>query len=421
MPGKGRASRTTSRGRSELANLSVVGLQWGDEGKGKVVDYLADGFDAVVRFNGGSNAGHTVVIDGQRHTFHLIPSGALKGKELLVGAGVAVDPAVMGEELSLLPEGARGKLTVDGRCLLVSPMDKELDSALEEMRGPSAIGTTRRGIGPAYAMRALRLSPRASDLLASFDFSPIESFYRRFGLDPGGLDKWAEDSRQLLAPMIGDAAARVVDICDSGGSVLYESSQGTLLDLVHGSYPYVTSTHTVSSYAPAGIGLSPSYSGTPLGVMKCYLTRVGGGPFPTEVAGELGESLRSLGKEYGATTGRPRRVGWLDLVSLKYSMSINGVREVALSKLDVLSKVKEFKVCVAYKVDGSETTDFGRALPRLGEAEAVYGPTFAFRGAEIAGRIPEPMREFIDYLEAELKVRVRLASYGEDRTQTIEL
>ena len=411
----------TSREWSDSPNLSVVGLQWGDEGKGKVVDYLADRFDAVARFNGGSNAGHTVVIGEKRYTFHLIPSGALKRKELLIGAGVAVDPVVMEEELSLLPVEIRKRLTVDGRCLLVTPADKELDAALEKMRGSAAIGTTKRGIGPAYAMRALRLSPRVSDLIEGFDFGPAEAFYGKFGLSTSGLASWSENSRALLERLAGDSGARVAQICESGGSILYETSQGTLLDLVHGSYPYVTSTHTVSSYAPAGMGVSPSYAGEPFGVMKCYLTRVGGGPFPTEVGGALGDSIRSLGNEYGATTGRPRRVGWLDLVALKYAVKINGVKEVAISKLDVLSKVKEFKVCVAYTIDGSETTDFQASLPRLGRAQAVYGPQLTLKGAEFSDSLSPVVRSFVAYLEDELKVRVSLISHGEERTQTVTL
>ncbi len=398
-----------------------MGLQWGDEGKGKVVDYLADRFDAVARFNGGSNAGHTVVIGERRHTFHLIPSGALKGKELLVGAGVAVDPSVMKDELAMLPDDARSRLTVDGRCSLVSPMDKELDAKLEEMRGSSAIGTTRRGIGPAYAMRALRLSPRVSDLLNGFDFGPAESFYKKFGLDTSGLDEWAEESRRLLTGLAGDTGARVREVCDGGGSVIYETSQGTLLDLVHGSYPYVTATHTVSSYAPAAMGIAPSYAGEPLGVMKCYVTRVGGGPFPTEVSGELGDRIRSLGMEYGATTGRPRRVGWLDLVALKYAVELNGVKEVAISKLDVLSKVKELRACVAYSLDGSETHDFQGSLPRLGEVKPVYGPPISLQGAEFGSGLSPETRRLIEYVEGELGVRVTLVSYGEERSKTVSL
>lgn len=404
-----------------MANLSVVGLQWGDEGKGKIVDYLAGGFEAVARFNGGSNAGHTVVIGGQKHTFHLVPSGALKGKELLVGAGVAVDPVVLGEELALLPVETRQRLVVDGRCSLVSPLDKELDGVLEEMRGASAIGTTRRGIGPAYAMRALRLSPRVSDVAAGFAFESLITFYQKFGVDATGLLEWAEDSMRLLSPLKGNVGERVADICHGGGSVLFEASQGSLLDLLHGSYPFVTSTHTTASYIPAALGIDPLLAGAALGVTKCYTTRVGGGPFPTEISGPLADNLRGLGSEYGATTGRPRRVGWLDLVALGYAIRINGVKEIALSKLDVLSKVNELKVCVAYRHDGAETTDFQSSLGHLGEVEPVYEAPPRIHGASFGSGLPSEGKEFVEYLENRLGVRVALVSHGEERSMTIEL
>ena len=399
----------------------MVGLQWGDEGKGKVVDYLAGGFEAVARYNGGSNAGHTVVIGQRKHTFHLIPSGALKGKELLVGAGVALDPVVLAEELALLSDEIRTRLVVDGRCSLVSPADKELDAVLEELRGASAIGTTRRGIGPSYAVRALRLAPRVSDLVAGFDFDSLNRFYRKLDVDPGGLIAWAEESRKLLGHLVGDVAGRVIDISEKGGSVLFEGSQGSLLDLLHGSYPYVTSTHTTAAYIPAALGISPGLAGKPLGVTKCYTTRVGGGPFPTEERGPLAERIRSIGNEYGATTGRPRRVGWLDLVALKYSVNINGAKEIAVSKLDVLSQVKEFKACVAYKHQGSEASDFQAALGHLGEVEPVYETPFSLHGADFGSGLPPEGKKFVDYLEEKLGVEVALVSHGEERTNTIEL
>ncbi len=404
-----------------MANLSVVGLQWGDEGKGKIVDYLAGAYDAVARFNGGSNAGHTVVIGNEKHTFHLVPSGVLKGKELLIGAGVAVDPQVLAEELSLLPDEARKKLLVDGRCSLVTPVDREFDVRVEEARGSSAIGTTRRGIGPAYAMRALRLSPRVSDLLAGFDFDPLARFYRELSLDVAGLGAWADESRKLLEGLTGDVAQRVTEVTESGGRVLFEASQGTLLDLLHGSYPFVTSTHTTSSYIPAALGIPPDLAGSPLGVMKCYSTRVGAGPFPSEIDGPRAEGLRSLGKEYGATTGRPRRVGWLDLVSLRYAVALNGVKEVAVTKLDVLAGVKDVKVCTAYRLQGSETTDFQRAAGRLGEVEPVLDSPFSLEGSSFEGGLPPGAKKFVEFVEERLGVRVRIVSHGEERSKTIEL
>ena len=375
----------------------------------------------MARFSGGSNAGHTVVIGGRKHTFHLVPSGALKGKELLVGAGVAVDPVVLGQELALLPEETRRKLLVDGRCSLVSPLDKEFDGIIEGMRGASAIGTTRRGVGPAYAMRALRLSPRVSDIMAGFDFDPLIKFYQKFGIDTAGLAGWAEDSKRLLSPLEGSVGERIADICSGGGSVLFEASQGSLLDLLHGSYPFVTSTHTSTGYIPAALGIDPSLAGSPLGVMKCYTTRVGGGPFPTEIAGPLAEKLRGLGNEYGATTGRPRRVGWLDLVALKYATRLNGAKKVVLSKLDVLSKLSDLKVCVAYRHGGTETTDFQSSIGRLGEVEPVYETPPQIRGARFDSGIPAEGKKFVEYLEEKLEVKVALVSYGEERSMTTEL
>jgi adenylosuccinate synthase len=404
-----------------MGNLSVVGLQWGDEGKGKLVDYLAGQFDAVARFNGGSNAGHTVVIGEKRHTFHLVPSGVLKGRELLIGAGVALDPVVLREELSLLPDRVKGKLLIDGRCSLVSPFDKELDASLEQMRGSSEIGTTRRGIGPAYAMRALRLALRASDVLNGPDIAIPSRFYSLLGVDPSGFPAWVEESKKVLAGSVGDVSSRIIDIGRAGGSVLFEASQGTLLDLLHGSYPFVTSSHTVASYIPAGLGIPPSEAGEPLGVMKCYTTRVGSGPFPTEIKDSTSDQIRSVGREYGATTGRPRRVGWLDLVALRYAIMLNGVKTIAISKLDVLSEVKEFRACTAYRHLGSETGDFQRSLGHLNEVEPVYESPFSMHGAKYDKELPAQAKKLVEYLEAALRVRVSLVSHGEERSRTIEL
>ena len=404
----------------ETANLSVVGLQWGDEGKGKIVDYLSGRFDAVARFNGGRNPGHTVGMGGKKRTFHLVPSGALMGKELLVGGGVVVDPVVLAEELALLPAEAKRGFMVDRRCSLVTPLDKELDSRLEEMRGSSAIGTTKRGIGPAYAARALRLSPRVSDLLSGFDFGPLKSFYAKFSLDPTEVLSWAADSKGLLEGIAGDVGGRVLEVTEGGGSVLFEGSQGTLLDLLHGSYPYVTSTHTTAAYIPASLGVPPSAAGHPIGVTKCYTTRVGGGPFPTEIQGPLAEGMRTIGKEYGATTGRPRRVGWLDFVGLRYATRLNGVKEVAVSKLDVMAQLKDFKACVAYKIRGSETTDFQDVLGSPAEAEPVYEAPPSLYGAAFDQGMPREAERFLDYFEERLKVRVTVASFGEERERTVE-
>ena len=332
-----------------------------------------------------------------------------------------MDPVVLAEELSLVPGEQRKKLLVDGRCTLVTPADKEFDAKVEEVRGASAIGTTRRGIGPSYAMRALRLSPRVGDLFAGFDLGPLARFYEGLSLDAAGLTRWASEAEELLEGSTGDVARRVTELSERGGGDLFEASQGTLLALLHGTYPSVTATHTTVSYIPAALGIPPRLAGTPLGVMKCYSTRVGAGPFPSELGGQTAESLRGIGKEYGATTGRPRRVGWLDLVSLRYAIRLNGVEEVAITKVDVLSRLKEAKVCTAYRLRGEETTDFQRAAPHLGEVEPVLESPFALQGADFDGGLPPDGKRLVRYIEESLGVKVRLVSHGEERSKTIEL
>ncbi len=404
-------------------NATVVGLQWGDEGKGKIVDYLADDFEAVCRFNGGSNAGHTIVIGGEHQVSHLLPSGALKGKKLLIGPGVALDPIILSEELAKLRErGAHPDLLVDGRCTLVTPFEKVMDALVEEMRGAGALGTTRRGIGPAYAMRALRLVPRALDLFTNtFDFNAARNFHRIFEEPPPEPNRgWLAVSRGVLRERLGDVASRVVELNEAGKGVIFEGSQGTLLDLLYGTYPYVTSSPTLSSYATSSLGL-PSTNSDVLGVVKCYTTRVGAGPFPTEMKGRVGEKIREVGNEYGATTGRPRRVGWLDLVALRYATHLNGIKELALSKLDVLEHVKELKVCVAYRLDGSVTDEFYEALQDIEEVKPVYEDLKPIFHAQIHdGQLPRSVESFIDLIEENLEARVRLVSYGEERSKTIE-
>lgn len=399
----------------------MVGLQWGDEGKGKIVDFLAGGYEAVVRFNGGSNAGHTVVLDGKRTTFHLVPSGALKGKRLLIGPGVALDPAVLREELALLPADARERMTIDRRCLLVTPADRELDRVVEEIRGSNPVGTTMRGIGPAYAMRALRLAPRVADMIEGWDDASAAELYRRLGVSTNGLSAWQASTRELLAGLAGDVASELTGICEGGGSVLFETSQGALLDVSHGTYPFVTGTHTVATYAPAALGIPGAMAGDCLGVLKSYTTRVGAGPFPTEVSGEVGEHIRKVGAEYGATTGRPRRVGWLDLVALRYTIKLNGVKSLALSKVDVLSTVKEFRACIAYQHLGSEETDFQTSLGHLSEVSPVYESPFDLHGADYSSGLPPQGKKLVDYLESRLGVEVSIVSHGEERGKTIEL
>ena len=406
-----------------MRNLCIVGLQWGDEGKGKIVDYYADGFDAVVRYNGGSNAGHTIVIGGRTFVFHLLPSGLLKKKKLLIGPGVALDPLTLKEELDLIAkEGGQADLLVDSRSTVVTPLEKEMDSFIERLRGDNPIGTTKRGIGPSYAMRALRLSPRAGDLAGgTFDMDSAIAFYRTFMKDIPDLTKWMSDARQILEGRTGNVGGAIMDINERGGSVMFEGAQGVLLDLIYGTYPYVTGAHTIATYVPAGLGIPNSALGDVMGVAKAYTTRVGGGPFPTEILNETGVRIRAEGKEYGATTGRPRRIGWLDLVALKYAVKLNGVSELALTKLDILTKVQEMKVCTHYSIDGEQTSDFTKALPKLSSAKPVYEERPSFLDATLGeGRLPRVAEDFVAYLEDELKVKMTLVSTGEERSATIK-
>ncbi|MBI3022562.1 MAG: adenylosuccinate synthase [Thaumarchaeota archaeon] len=406
-----------------MENLSIIGLQWGDEGKGKIVDYHAGRFDGVARYNGGSNAGHTIVFGNRTYVFHLLPSGLLKRKRLFIGPGVVLDPITLKEELDLAKkEGIKIDLTIDGRCTLVSPLEKEMDAIIEKARGPKALGTTKRGIGPAYAMRALRVIPRAMDLgLGTFDLASAKALYSLFAKDIPDLTRWTESAREVLRGRIGDVGAAILELNASGKSVIFEGAQGVLLDLIHGTYPYVTGGHTLASYVPASLGIPAKSEGKVLGVAKAYTTRVGSGPFPTEISGRVADSMREIGKEYGATTGRPRRIGWFDLVAMKYAVRLNGVDEIALTKLDILTKVGEMKVCVAYRQNGREITEFSSALPFIDKVLPVYEDLQSFLGLELTrAKLPRAVDAFVEYLERELKVKVSLVSIGEERTATVE-
>jgi adenylosuccinate synthase len=406
-----------------LPNLCIVGLQWGDEGKGKIVDYYAEKFDAVVRYNGGSNAGHTIVIGNKTYVFHLLPSGSLQRKKLYIGPGVAVDPQTLGEEVRMLRRrGFEAKLLVDSRCTIVTPLEKEMDSFIEELRGKKALGTTKRGIGPSYAMRALRLTPRAGDLeRGTFDLGSALSFYRTFLKKIPELNGWTRDARATLHGMVGDVGKEIMEANEAGKYVLFEGAQGVLLDLIHGTYPYVTGAHTLASYVPASLGIPTSALGDVMGVAKAYTTRVGEGPFPTEIHGPLERKIRETGKEYGATTGRPRRVGWLDLVALRYAVRMNGVSTLAVTKLDILTKIKEMKVCTGYRVNGRLTEEFSEALPVLDSVVPVYEDLPSFYGEELtAKRLSRRAEGFVEYLEDRLKVRTTLVSMGEERNATHE-
>lgn len=402
----------------------VVGLQWGDEGKGKLVDQLAQQYDAIVRFNGGGNAGHTVVVGNEKKVFHVLPSAALWRKKLYIGAGVVVDPESLEQELSQNPVN----VMVDYRCGLITPFEKWLDKRLEELRGTNAIGTTGRGIGPAYADRMLRVSPRVMDVVYG-DFRDLSAVRRLIGGGDGITDEWIEMSRRVLSPIAGDVPGSLLSLYEEGGSILFEGAQGALLDITYGTYPYVTSSNTVASYVGVGAGFPASKIDEVIGVAKLYVTRVGAGPFPTEITGDLSEKIRGKGGEYGSTTGRARRVGWLDMVALKYAISLNEPAKLKLvfTKADVLAGLGDLKAAVAYSVDGKESSNFVDALAgkRVEPVYESFDPIPDVDWESVAksgwGAAPKQLRNFIDFIQDYLKVEVTEVSIGARRGMSVEL
>lgn len=424
---------------------AVVGLQWGDEGKGKVVDYMADGFQAIARFNGGSNAGHTVVVDGVKLTFHLIPSGALRRKQLLIGNGVAVDPEVLLQELQeLRARGVQPDLVVSDRAHLTLELHKLRDMLDEKRRGASAVGTTLRGISPTFADRASRVGVRLGDLLdgQSFTFATTVSggwnsalISKVYGGDGKGavkrsFDRLKEFAAQLR-PYVGDAAVKANDVLRAGGNLLLEGAQGFHLDVDFGTYPYVTATHATAGYAAAGLGIPSRSIQRVVGVAKAYCTRVGAGPFVSEFSGELGERIRRRGGEYGATTGRPRRIGWFDAVATRYASLVSGATELALMKVDVLGGLDVVKLCVSY-LDGDRQLKLPPpTVSALLRCRPLYKEMRGwpdFKPEEwraMAGRgpsaLPEELRAFILAIEDLVGAPVKLLSYGPERGDMLEL
>ncbi len=412
-----------------MTNTVIVGLQWGDEGKGKIVDYICPNYDAVVRYQGGSNAGHTVNVGGIKYVFHLIPSGLLRMKKLFIGPGVVVDPIVLKEEVEKAKMMTQKlDLTVDLRATVVTPLHRWLDGYLEELRGSSAVGTTRRGIGPAYAERALRIAPTVSDVLTKgkemFDISSKLFKWK------GEVDEWLKTAKEVLSAFAGNVGLKLQEIMDKGGSLLFEGAQGSLLDIIYGTYPYVTAVHTLASYACIGAGIPLGSIDEVIGVMKAYQTRVGKGPFPTEVKDEIGNVIRERGGEYGATTGRPRRIGWLDLVSIRYTAKLNNARKIALTKVDVLGGLKGVKIAIAYRIDGREVEDFPADIELLSRVEPVYEeiePLPKLDKGEWAricksgwSSLPHEVKRFVEFIEDKVKAEISIISVGEERGLTIE-
>ena len=421
-----------------VQNLLVLGLQWGDEGKGKVIDALSSGFDIIVRFQGGANAGHTVHVGQEKFVLHLLPSGILRpGKLCVIGNGVVADPECLLEEI----EALRGRsiqvspdnLAVSDRAHVVMPYHKLLDGLQEAALGKGRIGTTRRGIGPCYADQAARLGLRFAELVQPERLERrlralIEMKNREvtllYGAEPLDADKVCAQYREYgerLRPYVRDTAALLSEAVRRGRSILLEGAQGTLLDVNFGTYPYVTSSNVTAGGAAVGSGIPPTRIDRVLGVVKAYCTRVGDGPFPTEQDNETGRLLRERGHEYGATTGRPRRCGWLDAVALRHAVAINGVTSIALMLTDVLSALKTIKACTAYELDGRRVADFPADAEVLARVRPVYeefpGWQSDISPVRLIDDLPRAARDYVAAVERIGGAPVQMVSVGPERDQ----
>ena len=420
-------------------NVVVIGTQWGDEGKGKVVDWLTDHAQGVVRFQGGHNAGHTLVIAGKKTVLHLVPSGILRsGVRCYIGNGVVLSPAALIEEMDELERAGvevQGRLNISEACPLILPYHAALDVARELSRGAGKIGTTGRGIGPAYEDKVARRAVRLQDLMAPERFAAklrealdFHNFVltRYLGAAPVDYAKVHDDTLRLadrLTPLVTDVSRALYEANRAGANLLFEGAQGTLLDVDHGTYPYVTSSNCVAGTSAAGAGVGPQQLHYILGITKAYTTRVGGGPFPTELLEETGELLRTRGAEFGATTGRPRRCGWFDAPALRRSIQINGVSGLCITKLDVLDGMKTVKLCTGYRVNGAAVDLLPLGAEDAARCEPVYeeltGWSESTVGIKRYENLPARARDYLERIEAILGVPIDMISTGADRDETI--
>ena len=424
-----------------MANIVIVGMQWGDEGKGKIVDLLAAFADIVVRFQGGNNAGHTMVVNGEQFISHLVPSGILQEKICFIGNGLVVDPEVLLEEIDYLNnlgiDVGPDKLKISDKAHIIMPYHKQIDLAREKQKGDKKIGTTGRGIGPAYEDKASRkgirfvelidqdiFSERVKDILEEKNFY-LKNYLLVETLDADTIIDQYNTYAQKLAPHVADISVEIHQAIQSDQQILFEGAQGTHLDIDHGTYPYVTSSNTVSGNACCGAGIGPKEITGVIGIAKAYTTRVGRGPFPTELFDETGDTIQAKGAEFGATTGRRRRCGWLDLVLLRNSMRLNGLTGIVITKLDVLGGLESLKICTAYAYDETIIHDFPASLKVLGACKPIY-ETLPGWSEDISGirrfeDLPPNAQNYLKRIEALLEVPIPIISVGPGRDETIML
>jgi adenylosuccinate synthase len=420
-----------------MKNIVVVGAQWGDEGKGKVVDYLAGSFDYIARCAGGHNAGHTVIIGEQRFVLQLIPCGILRpGRKAVIGAGVVVDLEALVNEIEMLAAAGvdvNGRLFLSNRAHLIFPYHRQVEKAAESSRGSSKIGTTSRGIGPTYEDKMARRGLRVCDLLDEASFTrKVEAVVKEKGivyralsgepLDAGGVITRALELAVRVRGFVCDTAALLNVAMAEGQSVMIEGAQGTMLDIDHGTYPYVTSSSASVGGACSGLGIPPTKISGVIGVSKAYTTRVGSGPFPTEMPDLEAKEVRDRGKEYGAVTGRPRRCGWLDLAVLRYAVMLNGIESLVVTKLDVFDTQPEIQVCVGYDLNGASVREMPAAVEELERVKPVYKSLPGWRtstyGVRDAAALPPQARDYLQFISDQLGVEIGMISTGPDRDAT---
>jgi adenylosuccinate synthase len=417
----------------------VLGTQWGDEGKGKIIDFLADDVDIVARFQGGANAGHTVVVDGKQYIFHLIPSGILYPEKIcLVGNGMVIDPLSFCKEIEYLKENGistEGRLFVAENAHMTLPYHKLLDQIEDKFRGKGGLGTTGRGIGTTYADKFNRIGIRAIDFVDDDIFKEklkialelknylFREYYKEEVLNVGKIYEEYSNAREMMKKMVKNTSLYLCDEIEKGKHILAEGAQGTFLDIDFGSYPYVTASNSTAGGACTGLGISPKKICRIIGIVKAYTTRVGMGPFPTELVGEDGENLRKVGNEYGATTGRPRRCGWFDSVLVKFARKVNGLDELVMTKLDVLSGMKKIKIGVAYEFEGDVYHDYTFNSKVFSNCNVVYEEMDGWQ--EDLGKIteyrnlPDNAKKYIERVEQLIEAPVTKVSVGTSREQTI--
>jgi len=422
-----------------VGNTVIVGTQWGDEGKGKIVDLLSEHADYVVRFQGGNNAGHTMVVDGKEIISHLVPSGIIQQKKCFIGNGVVVDPLVLLEEIEYLLsndiDASPNMLKISNRAHIIMPYHKLIDNAREADKGDKKIGTTGRGIGPCYEDKATRRGIRFCDLL-DFEFFKekvriilkeknfyLKNYFKSQTIDSETIINSFEQIRKRLLPYIDDVSVILFEGINSDKRVLFEGAQGTHLDIEHGTYPFVTSSSVVSGNAANGSGVGPANLNEIIGIVKAYTTRVGAGPFPTELFDDIGDKIQQIGSEFGATTGRKRRCGWLDMVVLRNAVRLNSLTGLAITKLDVLDDLDEIKICTGYQHHGTKIQNFPAEIKILQDCIPVYESHPGWK-QDISGitkfdDLPENAKKYLARIEKLCSVRIKIVSVGPEREATI--